>query len=80
VLTIVNPDVQKTQEVEINVRGSKISAMTATVLTAKDIHARNTFDQPKGVEPVRSTATVSGSSVVYRFAPASVTKLEMDLT
>jgi alpha-N-arabinofuranosidase len=80
VLTIVNPDVQKTQEVEINVRGSKISAMTATVLTAKDIHARNTFDQPKGVAPVRSTATVSGSPVAYRFAPASVTKLEMDLT
>jgi alpha-N-arabinofuranosidase len=79
VLTVVNPDTQNAQETEINVRGSKISGVRATVLTSSDIHAHNTFEQPHAVMPVEDTKIASGSPLTYRFAPASVTRLEFDL-
>jgi alpha-L-arabinofuranosidase len=79
VLTVVNPDTQNAQETEINVRSAKISGVRATVLTSTDIHAHNTFEQPHAVVPVEDTKIASGSPLTYRFAPASVTRLEFDL-
>jgi alpha-N-arabinofuranosidase len=79
VLTVVNPDTQNAQETEINVRGSKMSGVRASVLTSSDIHAHNTFEQPHAVMPVEDKNVSGGSPVTYRFAPASVTRLEFDL-
>jgi alpha-L-arabinofuranosidase len=78
VLTVVNPDVQNTQETEISVRGAQLSGVKATVLTSSDIHARNTFEHPHALEPI-DERNVRGSGGVYRFAPASVTRLEFEL-
>jgi alpha-N-arabinofuranosidase len=78
ILTVTNPDIQNAHDTEINLRDMRITSARATVLTAPDIHARNTFDQPKGLEPSVSSVSV-GSPFVYRFAPASVTKLELEL-
>lgn len=80
VLTVVNPDVKNPQETEIAVRGSRITAARATVLTASDIHARNTFEQPRGLEPSASEDISAGTPLVYRFAPASVTRLDLELS
>ena len=52
VLTVVNPDIRNAQETDINVRGSKISRLRATVLTSSDIHAHNTFERPDALMPV----------------------------
>jgi alpha-N-arabinofuranosidase len=80
VLTVVNPDAQNPQEAEINVRGSRVTSVVATVLSSSDIHARNTFDQPEALKPVQDKNVTAGSPFTYRFAPASVTKLELTLS
>ena len=79
VLTIVNPDTQKPQETQINVRGTKISGVRATVLTSKDIHAHNTFERPDALMPIEDKNVATAMPFTYRFAPASVTRLEFDL-
>lgn len=79
VLTIVNPDVKNAQETEIDVLGSRITGVRAAVLNSTDIHARNTFDQPHVVEPVMNNVNAA-SPLVYGFEPASVTRLELDLS
>lgn len=80
VLTVVNPDVRNAQETEISFRGSRIASVRATVLSAPDIHARNTFDQPNAVKPAEDTHVRSGSPLTYTFAPASVTRLDFELS
>lgn len=79
VLTVVNPDTQNPLETEIDVRGTRISGLRAMVLSSNDIHAHNTFDQPHALEPAEEKVTGTGSPATYRFAPASVTRLEFDL-
>lgn len=79
VLTVVNPDVKNAQDTEIDIRGSRITGVRATVLTSTDIHARNTFDEPDAVKPARDNGVSAGSPLAYRFAPASVTRLDFEL-
>ena len=70
---------QNAQETEINVLGTRITGVKATVLTASDTHARNTFEQPNALAPVEDKSAKAGSPMMYRFAPASVTRLDLDL-
>ncbi len=79
VLTVVNPDAKSPSETEIEFRGARISGVQATVLSAGDIHAHNTFEHPRALEPASEKVSFSGSPMVYRFAAASVTRLEFDL-
>jgi alpha-N-arabinofuranosidase len=79
VLTVTNPDTTTARETEIGVQGATIKGVSVTTLTAKDIHAHNSFDNPRAIEPQSSQATIKGGTVVYNFAPASVTKLQLEL-
>lgn len=82
VLTIVNPHVDSPTEAEINVNDARITGVTATVLSSKDLRARDTFEQPHALEPVQdrnARAGSGGKTMTYAFWPASVTKLELDL-
>jgi alpha-L-arabinofuranosidase len=79
-LTATNPDLKAIREAEISVRGGTIKSVRATSLTATDIHAHNTFADPNRVEPKAAQSVQSSSIVIHRFPPASVTKLEIDLT
>ena len=74
-LTVTNPDPNAARETEINLHGAAIKEARITTLTAKDIHAHNSFDNPRAIEPQPSQATLKGGALVYNFAPASVTKL-----
>jgi alpha-N-arabinofuranosidase len=78
VLTVVNPDIHNTNNTEISVRGSRVTNPRSLVLTAPDIHAHNTFESPRAVEPVDKPVNTA-LPFVYDFAPASVTRLEFDL-
>jgi alpha-N-arabinofuranosidase len=79
-LTAVNPDVKNARETEINLAGAKIVSANARVLTSTDIHARNSFANPRGLEPKDESVTVGvNGKLVYKFAPASVTRLQMTL-
>jgi alpha-N-arabinofuranosidase len=77
-LTVVNPDVQNARETQIEFFGAKIADVRARVLSATDIHARNTFEQPDAVKPVDDRVTPA-TPLVYSFRPASVTSLEIQL-
>ena len=79
VLTVVNPDIHNPQETEIDIRGARINDCKAIVLAATDIHARNTFDQPNAVQPTTDSNIRTASPLIYRFAPASVTRLDLEL-
>jgi alpha-N-arabinofuranosidase len=77
-LTAVNSDVKKVHEAEINISGARILSADARILSSSDIHARNTFENPHGLEPRNENVTVgAGGKLVYKFAPASVTRLQI---
>jgi alpha-L-arabinofuranosidase len=79
VLTVVNSEIKTAKQAAIHIRGASIASMRAMVLTSSDIHAHNTFDQPRAIEPVeKKTAGVASPN--YEFPPASVTKLVIQLT
>lgn len=78
-VTAVNPDVTQARETEIAVRGAKPKSAAMTVLTAKDIHAHNTFAEPDAVAVRVGEAKVTGASVAVGIPAASVVKVEMEL-
>jgi alpha-N-arabinofuranosidase len=79
VLTATNPDLKAVREAEISVRGAAIKSVKATILTDSDVHAHNTFAEPNRVLLKEAPVTQSGKDLVYRFPPASVTRLDIDL-
>lgn len=79
-LTAVNPDARSPREAEINLRGSTITGAKARVLSSTDIRAKNSFANPKGLVPRDEAVTLgTGGRLVYRFAPASVTRLTLTI-
>ena len=80
VLTVVNPSVSESREVEFVIHQAKIKSASATVLTHSDIHAHNTFDQRTVVTPQTKTVEPAQGALVYDLPPASVTKLSLALT
>jgi alpha-L-arabinofuranosidase len=79
VLTVTNPDPKASVETEVTIYGANVKEVSVTTLTAKDIHAHNNFDNPRAVEPQTSQAAAKGRALVYSFAPASVTRLQITL-
>ena len=62
------------------VRGARVIEAKARVLSATDIHAHNSFTNPRGLEPRDEKVNVgSAGQLVYRFQPASVTRLQLTL-
>ena len=79
VLTVVNPSVSESREVEFVIRQAKIKSASATVLTHSDIHAHNTPAEPNAVVP-KDQSMAKGTISRFVFPPASVTKLVMTLS
>ncbi len=77
-LTVTNPALDRPREAEIVLRGAAIRSAKAVVLAPRDPHGHNTFDNPNEVEP-REEAVPARVPLVRSFAPASVTKLELEL-
>jgi alpha-N-arabinofuranosidase len=80
VLTVVNPHHNQTRETEIAIRGASITSGESRTLSASDIHARNSFANPHALEPKDAPVNAKGSSFVFQFAPASVTRLVFTLS
>ena len=80
VLTAVNPNVKEPIDAQIVTRGVRVKSGNATVLTASDIHAHNTFDQREVVVPRSKAMELKGDALHFTFPAASVTKLELTLT
>ena len=78
-LTLVHTRTDSPAERTIRLRGASVKSVQATVLSNTDLRAHNTFDAPHTVEPRTEALTASGPQFVARLAPASVTKLEIEL-
>jgi len=78
-LTVTNPHLSESRETEIAVRGARVSSAQVRVLTDKDVHAHNTFDNPRAVQPRDDQLAAGTDPLVYRFGPASVTRLQLML-
>lgn len=78
-LTAVNPNAKDALDAQITVHGARVSGGSATVLTALDIHAHNTFEQQNAVVPKSEQLHIKGGTPVFRFPPASVVKLSLQL-
>jgi alpha-N-arabinofuranosidase len=79
VLTAVNTDAAQTLETEIILRGAASRSATVSTLAHQDIHAHNTFSNPNVVQVREETIEAQGSAFTYRFPPASVNKLVVEL-
>ena len=79
-LTAVNPDVSQPRETEIVLRGAKAASATATILAASNIHAHNTFDHPDQVKTRSADVSLHSNSLSFTFPPASVVKIEVQLS
>ena len=78
-LTVTNPHLSEVREAEIAVRGGRPTAAQVRVLAMHDVHAHNTFENPGVVQPRNDTAGLTGSTISYRFPPASVTRMQITL-
>ncbi len=76
-LTVSNPHISEAHEAEINLRGARVTSGTARVLSG-EIHAHNTFENPNAVVPRDEKFDVK-TPLKFRFAPSSVTRLQMTL-
>jgi alpha-N-arabinofuranosidase len=79
-LTMVNPHVSEPRIVEVAVRGGTPASAQAIVLAAPDIHAHNTFERPRTVQPrTQNVQTPQNGLLVHEIPPASVTRLTIGL-
>jgi alpha-N-arabinofuranosidase len=78
-ISVVNPDVGRSREAQINLGDGVAVSAKVTVLTNADIHAHNTFENPDAVRPHSQELKVSGSELRFTFAPASVTLLQVKM-
>jgi alpha-N-arabinofuranosidase len=78
-VTVTNPSMDTSRVAEIVVRGGRLQTTSGVELAAPDVHAHNTFDNPRSVEPHALTVASQGSLLTHTFPPASVTKFQMTL-
>ena len=77
-LSLANLDPRKPAEVACVVRAGKFSSVSGRILTAKNMHAHNTFDQPDAVRPAPfDGARLSGENLSIALPPKSIVVLEL---
>ncbi len=79
-LTAVNPDVSQARETEIVLRGAKAVSAKAWVVGGGDIHAHNVLGEPEAVKTRAAEVSVRVGSLGFAFPPASVVKIEVELS
>jgi alpha-N-arabinofuranosidase len=77
-VTIVNPDLNRPSDTQIAISGSKITNASGTVLSATDMHAHNTFEQPYNVKTAPLNMSLADSMVNVNLPAASVAKIELE--
>ena len=80
IVTAVNPDVSQPRETEIVLRGASTAGAKAWVVAESDIHAHNTLEQPDQVKTRAAEVSLRSGSLSFTFPPASVVKIEVQLS
>jgi alpha-L-arabinofuranosidase len=78
-LTLINPNLHDPMEIEILLRGGAARTASGVVLTASDMRAHNTFQNPQVVVPRDLPALVDGPSVKVTAPAMAVVKLSVTL-
>ena len=78
-ITVSNPHLTQACAAEIALRGGAVKSSAGTVLASADVHAHNTWDNPRAVEPQPANVSAKGRIIAHTFPPASVTKLTIEL-
>ena len=77
-ISLVNIDMNKTQEVTINVRGMKTSNVTGRILMSAKVQDCNTFDDPNKIKTAEfKGAMLKGDDLKVTLPPTSVVMLEL---
>jgi alpha-L-arabinofuranosidase len=78
-VTLTNADPHKEIELNIEVRGSQPQKVTGTILTARELSAHNTFDNPETIKAVPfNGARLTKSMLSVKLPPSSVIMIEMN--
>jgi len=80
ILTVTNPDLKASREAEIVVRGARARSVQGITLNATDVHAHNSFEDPNQIQPKTVAVALRDGAIVHNFPPASVTRLDIDLS
>lgn len=78
-ITAVNPSVNEARETRIVLHGANAASVSARVLTAPDIHAHNTFENPNAVQATNANVAAQNGELHFTFPAASVSKLTIQL-
>ena len=80
VLTVTNADMKVAREAKIVVRGAAVKSVKGTSLTASDVHAHNSFEAPNRIQTKEIPVKLTSGDLVHTFPPASVTRLDLELS
>ena len=77
-ISLVNIDAGREQEISVDLRGTKYSAVTGRVLSSAKLQDHNTFEIPDKIKPaVFIGASISGNMLKVKLPPFSVVVLEV---
>lgn len=77
-VTLANTDPNVARTVITDVRGQDVSSVSGRILTADQMNAHNTFDQPERIEPSSfDEVQVDGNMLTIELPPKSVVSLEV---
>lgn len=77
-ISLVNVDLNKNHEVNIDVRGLKTNSVNGRILTSSKVQDYNTFDNPDKISPKQFNGVKqSGSNLKISLPPFSVVVLEL---
>ena len=77
-ISLVNIDPSKIQQVTINIKGMKTSAISGRILTSDKIQDYNSFDMPNKIKPaVFNGALLKNDIINIKLPPISVVVLEL---
>src|SRR5204862_4054360 len=77
-ISLVNIDSKNSQEITIDIRGSKFTSVTGRILAGEKIQDHNTFENPNKVQPgAFKDAVLSSGSVKVNLPAHSVVVLEL---
>ena len=74
-VSCVNTRLDKAEEITLEIRDRQITAVSAELLAADDMHAANTFEEPERVKPVQLDITAEGNTLHFTLPAASVAVL-----
>jgi alpha-L-arabinofuranosidase len=77
-ISLVNIDMNKSQDINVDVSKYKFSNVTGRILTSSKVQDHNTFDNPDKVKPAAFTgASLKGNNLSVKLPPFSVVVLEL---